>query len=127
MKIKAPTICNYCAGKVIFTDSAIVYGGKSYGSIYYCTNCGAYVGVYDGSRKPLGTLANAALRMKRRETHEQFDGWWRTQGISRSQAYKWLALQMRLPEYRCHIGQFDMAQCQQVIEICVAERNKEVA
>ena len=39
--------------------------GKSYGNIYYFTNCGAYVGVHDGTKKPLGTLANAALRNKR--------------------------------------------------------------
>lgn len=67
--MKIPTICDYCGGKVIFTDSAIVYHGKSYGNIYYCTNCGAYVGVHDGTKKPLGTLANAALRSKRREAH----------------------------------------------------------
>ena len=50
--MKIPTICDYCGGKVIFTDSAIVYHGKSYGNIYYCTNCGAYVGVHDGTKKP---------------------------------------------------------------------------
>lgn len=34
---------------------------------------------------------------------------------------------MRLPVYRTHIAQFNMAQCQDVIDICEKEFNKEVA
>lgn len=125
--MKIPTICDYCGGKVIFTDSAIVYGGRSYGNIYYCTNCGAYVGVHDGTRKPLGTLANAALRAKRREAHAAFDPLWKKRGMKRAQAYGWLAKKMHLPVYRTHIAQFNMAQCQDVIDICEKEFNKEAA
>ena len=117
MKTKIPTICQYCGGKVIFTDSSVIYGGKSYGNIYLCTNCNASVGVHDGSRKPLGTLANSALKLKRRETHVVFDGWWKSHGLKRADAYQWLAKQMRLPVYQTHIGQFDMAQCEQVLQI----------
>ena len=112
---------------MIFTDSAIVYHGKSYGNIYYCTNCGAYVGVHDGTKKPLGTLANAALRNKRREAHNAFDPLWRKRGLKRSEAYHWLAKRMKLPDYRTHIAQFTMAQCQEVIEICNEEMQKEAA
>ena len=125
--MKIPTICDYCGGKVIFTDSAIVYHGKSYGNIYYCTNCGAYVGVHDGTKKPLGTLANAALRSKRQEAHNAFDPLWRKRGLKRSEAYHWLAKRMKLPDYRTHIARFTMAQCQEVIEICNEEMQKEAA
>ena len=101
--------------------------GKSYGNIYYCTNCGAYVGVHDGTKKPLGTLANAALRNKRREAHNAFDPLWRKRGLKRSEAYHWLAKRMKLLDYRTHIAQFTMAQCQEVIEICNEEMQKEAA
>ena len=94
MSRKIPTICPYCGGKVIFTDSAVLYGGKSYGMVYLCTNCNASVGVHKGTRKPLGTLANTALKSKRRETHAIFDGYWKGQGMKRSAAYQWLAQEM---------------------------------
>ena len=124
MRLKIPTICPYCGGKVIFTDSAVLYGGKSYGMVYLCTNCNASVGVHRGTKIPLGTLANAALKMKRRETHAVFDGYWKAHNIPRTDAYKWLAQQMGLPEYRTHIGQMDMAQCEQVIQLVYAQSNE---
>lgn len=66
--MKIPTICDYCGGRVILTDSAIVYHGKSYGNIYYCTNCGAYVGASTpAATNPLGhwpTLPFAANARK---------------------------------------------------------------
>lgn len=130
MSVKTPTICPYCAGKVIFTDSAVLYHGKSYGDIYLCTNCNASVGVHKGTRKPLGTLANSVLKLKRRETHAVFDGWWQSMRMNRTAAYQWLAEQMGLPVYRTHIGQFDMEQCERVIQIVYAiqgNENKEVA
>lgn len=129
MKVKIPTICPYCAGKVIFTDSAVLYNGVSYGNIYYCTNCNASVGVHKGTNKPLGTLANSALKLKRREAHNVFDGWWRARRMNRTKAYEWLAEQMKLPVYQTHIGQFDMAQCDQVVQIVYTQinENKEAA
>ena len=128
MRIKIPTICPYCAGKVIFTDSAPLYGGKSYGMVYLCTNCNASVGVHKGTNKPFGTLANTALKLKRMEVHRVFDGWWQQCGLRRSQAYKWLADQMELPIYRTHIGEFDMAQCEQAIQLVYQEQyNREAA
>lgn len=125
MKVKIPTICPYCAGKVIFTDSAGLYHGKSYGMIYLCTNCNASVGVHRGTNKPLGTLANSALKLKRMEAHTIFDGWWKSCHLHRSETYEWLAGEMKLPVYQTHIGQFDMAQCEQVIQI-IYQQNSEI-
>ena len=53
--MKKPTICRYCGGKVILTDSVRIYG-KDYGDIYLCTTCNAFVGVHKDSGKPLGTF-----------------------------------------------------------------------
>jgi len=124
MRFKKPTICPYCGGKVIFTDSSVMYG-RSYGMVYLCTNCGASVGVHKGTQKPLGTLANAALRNKRRETHAVFDSFWKQRKMNRTEAYKWLARQMQLPEYRAHIGQMDMEQCAQVIRVVQSQNQPE--
>ena len=34
--------CDYCGTKADLVDSSVIYG-KSYGDIYLCPNCGAYV------------------------------------------------------------------------------------
>ena len=59
-------ICNYCGKPAEYVDSTVVYG-SSYGMIYYCKPCNAWVGVHKGSGAPLGTLANAELRAYRRK------------------------------------------------------------
>ena len=112
-----PTICRYCGGKVILTDSSKIYG-KDYGDIYLCTICNAFVGVHKGSGKPLGTLANSILRTKRKETHEVFDKFWKDNHMSRTEGYKWLSEKMGLPFKSTHIGYFEIEECQKVIELC---------
>ena len=74
-----------------------------------------------------GNLANEVLRMKRMETHQVFDGFWKERGMSRTQGYKWMAKKLRLSEERAHIGGFEMDQCQKLIDLCERERNKEAA
>lgn len=64
--------CDYCGRRAEYVDSKVIYG-KSYGMIYLCRNCMAYVGVHKGSDKPLGRLANAQLRHWKKEAHAAFD------------------------------------------------------
>jgi len=120
--LKIPEVCEYCGGRVIFTDSAVLYG-RSFGMIYLCTNCNASVGVHKGTKKPLGTLANAVLKLKRKEAHRVFDAIWKTQGSTRSEAYEWLAGKMGLPKHRTHIAYFNIAQCDEVIRLCRKHEN----
>ena len=93
--------------------------------IYQCQNCNARVGCHKGTTRPLGNLANEVLRLKRMETHQVYDAFWKRSGMTRTQAYKWLAEQMNLTEDRAHIGSFEMDQCQMVIELC--KKNSEEA
>ena len=120
--MKIPKICDYCSGKVIFTSNSAIYeNGKE--MIYLCTNCNAYVGVHKETNRPLGRLANAVLRMKRRETHKAFDSYWRDKKMTRSAGYKWLANQLKLPKEKTHIGYFDMETCENVIQLCCVKNN----
>ena len=89
--------------------------------LYQCQNCNARVGCHKGTNRPLGNVANEMLRLKRMETHQTFDAYWRGRSMSRTQAYRWLAAQLHLPENRAHIGGFEMDQCQKVIELCKKE------
>ena len=130
--MEIPTICRYCGGAVRLVSASQGYGAAAAGSsdierqsFYQCQNCNARVGCHPGSTRPLGNLANEALRMKRMETHHVFDSFWKERGMSRTQAYKWMAKKMRLSEELAHIGGFEIDRCQKLIKLCEKERNKE--
>lgn len=108
--------CPYCGRLAEYVDSKVVYG-KSYGMIYLCRNCMAYVGVHKGSDRPLGRLANAELRYWKKKAHAAFDPLWQRGPFKgyRNAAYGWLAKKMGLPIDQTHIGMFDVGQCKQAI------------
>lgn len=122
-------ICPYCGSVTEYVDSAIVYG-KSYGMIYICKPCDAYVGVHKGTDNALGRLANAELRHWKKEAHAHFDPIAKTDLINRiwpefipdtsnrTKAYIWLSGKMEIDVKYCHIGMFDIDQCKKVVEIC---------
>lgn len=114
--------CPYCGRQAEFVDSKVVYG-KSYGMIYLCRNCMAYVGVHKGTDKPLGRLANAELRYWKKAAHAAFDPLWQYGFFKgrRKAAYRWLAKKMDLPLEETHIGMFDVSQCKRVIKILEKE------
>ena len=91
-------ICDYCGTPADFVDSSVVYHGHSFGMIYLCPRCGAYVGVHKGSDKPLGRLANSELRNWKKAAHAAFEF--------------------------THIGMFDVDQCRKVVRIMQEERNQ---
>ena len=109
-------ICQYCKKPAKFVDSKIIYG-KSYGMIYLCKDCNAYVGVHKGTSRPLGILANAELREWKKKAHASFDPLWKTKLMTRREAYEWLAKQMGKSLEKCHIGMFDVSECEQVVDL----------
>lgn len=112
--------CPYCGSNTKLVDSKLIYG-KSYGMAYVCENyptCDAYVGTHKGTIWPRGTLANKELRNYRKKAHMLFDSLWRSEGISRTKAYKWLAEKLDISFEKTHIGYFDLEMCLKVIDIC---------
>lgn len=89
-------ICDYCGTPADFVDSSVVYHGHSFGMIYLCPRCGAYVGVHKGSDKPLGRLANSELRNWKKAAHAAFDPLWKYGPYRgrRNEAYRWLSEKM---------------------------------
>lgn len=114
--------CDYCGRLARYVDSSIVYG-RSYGMIYYCPDCRAWVGVHKGTDEPLGRLADAELREWKKAAHAAFDLFWKgKEKRTRRWVYEWLAKEMGLPQEQTHIGMFDIEQCKQVIRICKEAR-----
>ena len=117
--------CDYCGTLTLFVDSKVIYG-RSYGMIYLCPKCNAYVGVHKGTDKPLGRLADAELRKWKNAAHRAFDPLWQYGPFrgKRNAAYSWLAEQMQLPVEKTHIGMFDVEKCRTAIAICESKMMK---
>ena len=110
-------------------DSVAVYD-ISYGMIYLCRPCKAWVGVHAGTNQALGRLANARLRELKMLAHRWFDPI-AVEGLindyypvyiagmnTREKLYYWLAAEMGIRREYCHIGMFDEERCRQVIALC---------
>lgn len=109
-------ICPYCKKPSEFIDSQVVYKWTSYGMIYYCASCEAYVGVHKDTDKALGRLANKELREWKSNAHFWFDKIWKEGYMSRSEAYLWLSQKSNLPAEYTHIGMFGVETCQKVVQ-----------
>lgn len=119
--LPVPTACNCCGGAVALVENSEIYNGRSFGDwpyAYLCRGCGAYVGLHPFTDLPLGTLADKPLRDARNRCKKPFERIWQGGWLSRSSAYRWLALQLGIPVSECHFGLFDAARCEQARLFC---------
>ena len=112
-------VCPYCGSEAQYVPtSSHLYGGRDYGPVWDCRKCDAYVGCNKSTGEPHGTLADKTLRYWRRYAHAVFDPFWQRGDVSRTAAYRALAVCLNLPVDRVHIGMFDKAMCRMVVKIC---------
>lgn len=124
--IKQGKLCPYCNCESELIDSKEIYG-RSYGMAYRCPSCSAYVGCHNGTTNALGRLANKELRDCKQKAHAVFDPLWKAKikkdGCSKHEArkagYAWLAKELNIDIEDCHIGMFNVQQCQKVYELCL--------
>lgn len=118
--LPVPTECRYCGAKVELAKNSTIYGREvgDWPWVYKCTRCDAHVGLHPYTGIPMGTLANKELRAARQAAKAVFNRKWQSQIMTREQAYGWLAKQLGVPIQRCHIGWFDVAICQEIVQIC---------
>lgn len=111
--------CPYCGQPSSYIDSIQIYG-ISYGMVYACLPCQAWVGVHkDEPTKSKGRLANEEHRKAKKAAHDAFDALWKGGHIKkRSSAYWWLSKKLEIPKQFTHIGMFSIATCQKVIKLC---------
>lgn len=114
-------ICPYCQQHSVEVDGMAIYKHRpdlAHLRFYLCSPCDAYVGTHRGTRKPLGTLANANLRRLRNMAHAAFDPLWNAEGMPRKSAYAWLAQSMGLRDDECHIAMFNEERCKMTVKLC---------
>ena len=114
--------CPYCGAIAVIRPAAEIYQDtKRKDLLYVCRNypaCKAYVGIYPGTQKPMGPLANGDLRNLRIRAHRKFDRLWQSGIMSRQDAYRWLADYFCLPLREAHIGMFAEYRCNELIKKC---------
>lgn len=114
-------ICDYCGNVAEFVTGRDVYPHRPdlfAKKLYRCLPCNAVVGCHEGTDNPLGRLANPELRKAKMEAHAFFDPIWQGKSKKRGSAYAWLADQLGVDSAACHIGMFDVAMCNRVVEVC---------
>jgi ssDNA-binding Zn-finger/Zn-ribbon topoisomerase 1 len=96
----------------------MVLRNSRHGPFYGCSSypeCTATHGAHpDGS--PLGIPGTREVKDARIAAHAAFDAFWRGAGMTRKQGYAWLQDRLGMIPDACHIGRFDAATCEQVIE-----------
>lgn len=114
--------CSYCSSQAFLRPASVVRAHAVPGEeVYVCARypaCDAYVSAHRDSHLPMGTLANGPLRRKRRQAHIALNQLWERGLMTRKEAYRWLQVQLGLPESEAHIGHFSAYRCEQVIELC---------
>lgn len=125
LKVLQGRVCPYCGQPSVYVDSAEIYRGTSYGMIYLCRPCKAWVGVHKGTDEALGRLANADLREWKKKAHDAFDPLWKNRIIkNRHQAYQWLSKKLGIPRHLTHIGMFDISECRRIVELSEQKLNE---
>ena len=114
--------CPYCGSRALLRPASMVRDDAAPGEeIYVCARypvCDSYVSAHRDSRLPMGTLADQALRRKRRQAHCAMNRLWKSGCMSKKEAYRYLQVQLGLPESEAHIGRFSEYRCEQVIRLC---------
>lgn len=106
--------CPYCGGAAELVDSVEVYKVQTYGKIWLCRPCVAYVGVHRKSGAPLGTLADRETRRLRIELHALIDPPWKRKLVSRTEVYAVLRKELGMDEEDCHVSRWDAETCRRV-------------
>lgn len=111
-------VCPYCKGYTELTDSSEVYSGQSFGPIWICRPCQAYVGCHKNTVEALGRVAKPQLRKAKKEAKEVFNRIWMERYMKRSQAYDWLSAQLQIDRELTHFGYFGLETCLRAKMIC---------
>lgn len=123
--MKRPNIkCPYCGSQAFLRPASVLkkqdpkYANEKF---YVCARypfCDSYVRAHADSQMPMGTLANKALRRKRRDAHIALQSLLDSGLMTKKEAYRWLQVQMGLPADEAHIGKFSERRCEEVIRLC---------
>lgn len=112
--------CGECGSPMVLRFST-KYEQHFYGCSRFPECSGTHGCHKDG--RPKGTPTNKAGKKARIKAHSIFDQLWKPDSplgprrLRRSDAYTWMRKAMKLSSSEAHIGMFDIAQCEQLIQL----------
>jgi len=109
-------LCPTCHQPAPWVENKEKYGknyGKSY-MCYFCKSCDTYVGCHENTTRPLGTMADRETMNLRKQAHALFDPFWKSRGMKRGEAYKYLSNLVGVKS--AHIGESDADTCRRIIK-----------
>lgn len=121
VKHKKQLHCPYCGAQALLREGSFLFEDAFVKHLYVCVrypDCDSYVAAHERSKKPMGSLANGALRKKRILAHQEFDRLWKgmTPVFTRKQAYNWLSDKLGGHVRRMHIASMGDGMCDLVIK-----------
>ena len=101
-------------------QSPMVLRSGGYGNYLQCSKYPQCRGSQNATPfgEPKGVPTDTETKQARILAHRVFDPLWRTGGMARGDAYRWLSEAMGIAKGQCHIANFDKDQCLRVVEIC---------
>lgn len=117
-RLPRPIKCDSCGSPRVHLQKRSFIGlriTKNWDLIWHCLDCLALVGCHEGTDIPLGLMADAPTRGARFEAHGVFDRLWRGGGLSRAEAYAWMARTLMIPPEQAHIGMLSQRQCEALV------------
>lgn len=129
MNKKHTVKCPYCHALAVKRPASFIYGDNTHDKdafVYVCPRypaCNSYIAAHKNTGLPMGSLANGDLRHKRILAHRAFNRLWQEGYMEKGAAYRWLQLQLSLPESMAHIAMFSEYLCDRVISLCEAFTN----
>lgn len=113
--------CPYCGAVARYQSADGIYRDNSRNvMLYVCPNypeCDSYVRVHEGTKIPVGSMANRELRGLRKEAHDYFNKLYLNGYMSKDEAYRWLAdIICTTDMANAHIGNMSDYYCRLVIE-----------
>jgi hypothetical protein len=123
-----PEACPACGKRPELVTGATLYGHRIdlNGKLFWrCPDGCAHVGCHAGTSVPLGLLATEQVRQARIRAHAAVDALWGAGGaMSRDRVYGELTRRLGLSREACHIGRFDVDECERVVTICRAMKQE---
>ena len=112
-----PPNCPYCGKPAELVDSKAVYG-VSYGNLWLCRACDAYVSAKTGTDEPTGRLAKRDLRQLRKMAKSMIDEFARGARLSRAELRDWIAARAGVPGHHGYLSWLSEEQVGRVIWAC---------
>jgi len=72
-------------------------------------------------KRRLSAQPGSDLARARCQAHAAFDPKWKDGGMTRTEAYAWLAKELKIPRDACHMLNFNIEMCNKVVALCTLD------